>query len=243
MFKRILVPTDGSDITSKAIDTAIELARSVGAQLYTISLTTGAATPVGAGFVAPTLGASARISMDFNPVVDRLRVVSGAGGNIRVNPITGGLAGTDTNIAAADLVGGVAYDRNVAGATLTTLYAYEFQSDEIVTIGGVNGAPSPNTGSLTTVGSIAPFSGGDAGNGFDISGATGIAYLTFDDFASAGFATELYTVNLGTGALSQIGVDEVFGLDVLDISVAPVPEPTTIAALGLTGLLLKRRRA
>ena len=38
MFKRILVPTDGSDITSKAIDTAIELARSVGAQLYSISV-------------------------------------------------------------------------------------------------------------------------------------------------------------------------------------------------------------
>ena len=37
MFKRILVPTDGSDITSKAIETAITLAKSVGAQLYTIS--------------------------------------------------------------------------------------------------------------------------------------------------------------------------------------------------------------
>ena len=38
MFKRVLVPTDGSDITSKAIATAIELAKSVGAQLYTISV-------------------------------------------------------------------------------------------------------------------------------------------------------------------------------------------------------------
>ena len=37
MFKRILVPTDGSDITAKAIDTAIALAKSVNAQLYTIS--------------------------------------------------------------------------------------------------------------------------------------------------------------------------------------------------------------
>jgi len=37
MFKRILVPTDGSDITGKAVDAAIELAKSVGAQLYTIS--------------------------------------------------------------------------------------------------------------------------------------------------------------------------------------------------------------
>jgi nucleotide-binding universal stress UspA family protein len=38
MFNRILVPTDGSDITSKAVDTAIKLAKSVGAQLYTISV-------------------------------------------------------------------------------------------------------------------------------------------------------------------------------------------------------------
>lgn len=38
MFKRILVPTDGSEITAKAIDTAIELARTVGAALYTISV-------------------------------------------------------------------------------------------------------------------------------------------------------------------------------------------------------------
>ncbi len=38
MFKRILVPTDGSEITAKAIETSIALARSLGAQLYTISV-------------------------------------------------------------------------------------------------------------------------------------------------------------------------------------------------------------
>lgn len=38
MFKRILVPTDGSDITQKAVDAAVALAKSVGAQLYTISV-------------------------------------------------------------------------------------------------------------------------------------------------------------------------------------------------------------
>jgi len=37
MFKRILVPTDGSDITDKAVETTISLAKSVGAQVYTIS--------------------------------------------------------------------------------------------------------------------------------------------------------------------------------------------------------------
>ncbi|WP_280152333.1 universal stress protein [Piscinibacter sp. XHJ-5] len=38
MFQRILVPTDGSDITAKAVDTAIRLAKSLNARLYTISV-------------------------------------------------------------------------------------------------------------------------------------------------------------------------------------------------------------
>src|SRR3954464_3777907 len=38
MFNRILVPTDGSDITKKAVDTAIGLAKSVNARLYTVSV-------------------------------------------------------------------------------------------------------------------------------------------------------------------------------------------------------------
>ena len=38
MYKRILVPTDGSEITAKAIDTAIQLARLCGAELFTLSV-------------------------------------------------------------------------------------------------------------------------------------------------------------------------------------------------------------
>ena len=38
MFKRILVPTDGSDITNKAVQTALSLAGQQGAQLYAISV-------------------------------------------------------------------------------------------------------------------------------------------------------------------------------------------------------------
>ena len=36
MFKRILVPTDGSDITHKAVATSIKLAGSLGAEIHTI---------------------------------------------------------------------------------------------------------------------------------------------------------------------------------------------------------------
>jgi nucleotide-binding universal stress UspA family protein len=38
MYKRILVPTDGSEITAKAVRTAIELAKISAAALYTISV-------------------------------------------------------------------------------------------------------------------------------------------------------------------------------------------------------------
>jgi len=38
MFKRILVPTDGSDIAAKAIASAVTLARSVGATIYALSV-------------------------------------------------------------------------------------------------------------------------------------------------------------------------------------------------------------
>mgnify|MGYP001553711656 FL=1 len=36
MFKRILVPTDGSDITLKAVESSIRLAASLGAEIHTI---------------------------------------------------------------------------------------------------------------------------------------------------------------------------------------------------------------
>jgi nucleotide-binding universal stress UspA family protein len=38
MFKRILVPTDGSELTQKAVATAIALAKAVGAALNTLSV-------------------------------------------------------------------------------------------------------------------------------------------------------------------------------------------------------------
>ena len=36
MFKRVLVPTDGSEITTKAVNTAVSLAKSMGSTVYAI---------------------------------------------------------------------------------------------------------------------------------------------------------------------------------------------------------------
>lgn len=38
MFKRIIVPTDGSEITAKAVSTAVQLAKIHGARLYAVSV-------------------------------------------------------------------------------------------------------------------------------------------------------------------------------------------------------------
>jgi nucleotide-binding universal stress UspA family protein len=38
MYRRILVPTDGTDITAKAVDTAIALAKALGSQIATLSV-------------------------------------------------------------------------------------------------------------------------------------------------------------------------------------------------------------
>jgi hypothetical protein len=72
--------------------------------------------------------------------------------------------------------------------------------------------------------------------GFDISGNSGIAFasLTLSD----GFS-DLYTIDLATGAATRIGDIGAGTLAVRGIAVGAVPEPATITlfGLGIAGLL------
>ncbi|QIL74881.1 DUF4394 domain-containing protein [Hymenobacter sp. HDW8] len=56
-------------------------------RLYTINPATGAATLVAA--VSIPLSGSLTLGFDFNPVVDRIRIVTNSGQNLRVNPVDG----------------------------------------------------------------------------------------------------------------------------------------------------------
>ncbi|MBS0659605.1 MAG: DUF4394 domain-containing protein [Verrucomicrobia bacterium] len=230
-------------------------------QVYTVNLSgpvpTGGPsvglTPVGSGFTLTGTDPNAQFGIDFNPTVDRIRIMTSTGTNYRANPITGGLAATDTalayasgdpNAGTAPQVVGAAYTNNFNGGGTTTLYGYDFTNDALVTVGGLNGSPTPNGGQVFTIANItlggASGFAEDRGIGFDISGVTGAAYL-FGSFSFDGGvqSNSLYTVNLGTGALTSLGS---FGFAVRDVAFIPEPSTYALCATGLAGLLALRRR-
>jgi hypothetical protein len=175
-------------------------------RIYTINTTTGAATQVGAAPFSTTLADDADYGFDFNPTVDRIRIVNSADQNLRVNPDTGALAATDTaldNSAASEEIVGSAYDRSNGGPALTTLYGIDFANNTLVRQGGVDGSPSPNGGSITTIGALGVFLGTPE-VGFDIATGTSTGFATFTVGGVTG-PTGLYSIDLVTGAATLVG--------------------------------------
>src|SRR5262245_65173573 len=128
-------------------------------RLYTINPTSGAATPVGTGtFAVPLIGTG--FGFAFDPVADRIRVVSDAGQNMRIDPDTGEVVDaepntpgtqTDADLSPPGHVVEVAYTNDAAGATVTTLYGIDSALNMFVQIGGPDGNASPNLGAVTPV--------------------------------------------------------------------------------------------
>lgn len=180
-------------------------------RLYTLDVPSGALKLVGSGAGVALQGSS--FGVDFNPVADRVRVVSNTGNNLRLHPDTGALAATDPALAYApgDVQAGQTPEVVAAGYTynkkddkLTTNYAIDRRSGTLLTQGSVEGMQpvvSPNTGQLRTVGPLGTGPLLDAA--MDIADVTGAAFTAVRTANQA--TTKLYTIDLSSGKATLIG--------------------------------------
>ncbi|RYD26540.1 MAG: DUF4394 domain-containing protein [Lysobacteraceae bacterium] len=184
--------------------------------VYTIDTMTGAATAVS----GPLAITGSEFGFDFNPTIDRLRIVSDSNENYVFDPNTGTLAtpatpvfyaAGDANEGKAPDVTGAAYTSSSFGRPATTTQLYSLDTAANVLTRQANSA-----GTLTTVGATGVNLG--SRTSFDIAGG--------DAFAFNG--NTLYRVDLGTGALTALGKTDraLFG-----IAISAVPEPTTWAMM------------
>lgn len=191
-------------------------------RVYRIDPRTGQAGP-GRPLVTET-GAPVALSgisfgVGFNPVPDRLRVHSDADQNLRINVDNGVTAidtalsypadGTNPNIVATGYT-----NNDNDPATATTLYAIDSNRDALTVFNIPSG---PNSGKMSVVGSTGVYTG-DA-TGLDIAGGANVAYAAFSESASG--KSTLYTLDLGTGAASRLGLIAQSKAPLVGIAVAP----------------------
>lgn len=180
--------------------------------VYVIDAITGAATPV-----APLANADltdlplegAFFGIDFNPVPDRLRVVSATGQNLRHN--TAGTTLVDGTLGYLDAAGvkqtarkvnAAAYTNNDNDATTgTALFYLDTKKDVLAT------TAAPNDGVLTEVGPLGIDAQGDAGLDIHSTIEAGIATGANEAFAviTNRGKRAVYSIDLTTGAASRIG--------------------------------------
>lgn len=194
--------------------------------IYTIDIETGAAIAVSETPVTPLPVGD--IGFDFNPVADRIRIVTSTDQDLRVNPDTGAAivdgpiayAVGDANEGENPNIVGSGYTNSTDGKTTTSLFNVDADLD-VLTLQN-----PPNNGTQVTVGEL----GVDIGTtvGLDIGRYNAASMVTTD-----GTTSTLYDVNLTTGAATEVG-DMVEQVD--DIAIAPdVPLGSGYALAALDG--------
>lgn len=188
-------------------------------RLYTINEDTAVATVVGMPFAVKLEGT--QFGFDFNPTVDRIRVVSNTGQNLRLHPDTGAVvdgnatldgvqtdgkltyAAGDANFGKSPIAVGAAYSYNKADTKITTNFALDAATGALVTQGsreGVMPAVSPNTGQFFTVGAIGmPFTTAS----FDIQALSDVAFAALNSDGNP--VSRWVTIDLKTGAARSLG--------------------------------------
>ena len=188
-------------------------------RLYTLNEDTAVASVVGMPLAVKLEGT--QFGFDFNPTVDRIRVVSNTGQNLRLHPDTGAVVDSnlaldgvqtdgklafapgDINFGKSPIAVGAAYSYNKADTKITTNFALDAATGTLVTQGSREGtapAVSPNTGQLFTVGRL-----GVAFNNasFDIQALSDVAFAALN--SDGMLASRWVMIDLKTGAAKMLG--------------------------------------
>jgi hypothetical protein len=210
------------------------------ARVYTINVSNASGTLISP--LTMTVAGTA-FGIDFNPVVDRLRLTSNTGQNLRINVDNGfvqldvplAYEVGDPNFGAAPIDVAVAYSNNFPGTLTTVLRGVDIGRDTDALVVHSN----PNGGTLQTALAL-PFNSGFL-IGYDISGLSGTPYFAvtsvgaaFSSFYAAGPSGVTLVGTIG-GGVPIVGI-------AAPVGTAQVPEPSTMTfiGLGLAGLLGRR---
>jgi cysteine-rich repeat protein len=247
---QVLVDIDYRPLTGQLIGLGVNATQDI-ANLYWIDPDGGSATLIGAANAIAFVQADGTTpvdlpadgwSIDFNPQVDRLRVVNATGLNFRVNPVNGapvdGADGqngtpsqdgiqTDATISGLDGTAagaaGVAYTNSWGGAGATSLYILDGTANKICRSSNPNGGNTGNCVALTNANGGAAVDieptgdidfAGDVRVGTSNDAATGIAYAVSGSGANA----HLWTIDITTG-VSTDGGPVGSGFDLISLAV------------------------
>ena len=105
-------------------------------RLYTVDTDSGALAQVGAPFAVPLQGTE--FGFDFNPTVDRIRVASSTGQNLRLHPDTGAVVDSNADMAGVQGDGALVFVPGDAGAArgarvVAAAYSYNKVDSKITT--------------------------------------------------------------------------------------------------------------
>jgi hypothetical protein len=173
-------------------------------RIVTINPATGAATVKvtlaadAADATQPYTGvAGTAFGVDFNPLADRLRVISNTGQSLRINVDTGATTtdGAINRVGGAPVVTAAAYTNSFAGTTATQLFDIDTATSSLAL------QSPPNDGTLTNIGALGVTVAGDVG--FDIAGgANGLALAALRTTATG--ASSIYRIDLATGVATLV---------------------------------------
>ena len=196
-------------------------------RIYTIDAATGAATFRSRTDIAVS-GTSGGV--DFNPVPDRLRLVTDTGQNLRINVDTGVTIVDGAINPDGPVLGAAGYINSFAGTTSTSLYVINSAASTLML------QNPPNNGTLVAVGALGVTldAGGNAGLDVRFVGGQNIAYATLRSGGNTGF----YRVDLASGAATLVGAvggnPVLNGMAVMGSRPVLAPPPPQASAVALT---------